>query len=87
MSAISTGRIRSDEEVSGRVNVRLAVMQEGKPAKGSRSFNIEDMTATQAYDYLVSQDALACALSTLAEEFGVTTDDVLTHARNSLSAE
>jgi len=77
MSAISTGRTRNDEEVSGRVNVRLAVMQDGKPAKGSRSFNIEDMTATQAYDYLVAQDALACAVQTLAEDRGITTDELL----------
>jgi hypothetical protein len=87
MSAISTGRVLTEKEISGRVNVRLAVMQDGKPTKGSRSFNIENMTASEAYDYIIAQDTLACAVQTLAEERGVSTDELLSSLSANTKAE
>lgn len=83
MSAISTGRSLS-KSPRGRVNVRLAVMEDGKPAKGSRSFNIENMTTDEALDYIYGQDELADSLTGLASEFGIGTDEVLTVARAAL---
>jgi len=85
MSAISTGPARTEEAIRGRVNVRAGVIVDGKIQKGTRSFNMEDMTADEAFDYLIEQDTLACALSALAEEHGVSTDEVLSAAASTLS--